>query len=289
MSTTVTYSDALKDIKDFYDESVVNAYIPTLKRPLKFKPLSVNQMKKFIEIQVKAAKDEVGILSSLEMVRELNELLIENCVDKDSSTLLQKLTIIDRDSIIAQLRADNNPVIEVHTDNTNSDKTESVSIDHIPESVKSQKITDNIKNREATFKFKSGKIKLKLKLPTLYHDTHVNTYFKAQVSPYLRKGTDKVQKNIDKILSQTYFIELCKYIERLEVEKGNNTTVLTFDDTSTLTEQLEFLEELPSNLVSEINKFVRTVKDFRDSILYYVDSDGKQHPLVVDANLFTTI
>jgi len=289
MSTAVTYTEALKDIKDFYDESSVTAYVPTLKRTLKFKPLSVNQMKKFIEIQVRAAKDDIGILTSLETVDQLNELLVGNCVDKDASNLLQKLTIIDRDSIMAQLRVDNNPIVEIHTDENDVKKTEQVSIDHIPESIKSQKITEDIKGKDVVLKFKSGKIKLKLKLPTLDHDMNINAYFKSQVSPYIRKGTEKVQKNLDKILSQTYFIELCKYIEKLEVEKGDNVTVLAFDDPQTLTEQLSFLEELPSSLVSEINKFVRNVKDFKDSILYYVDSNGEQQPLVVDVNLFTTI
>ena len=45
-STTVSYADVIKDIDDFYVENCVEAYAPTLDKKLKFKPLSVSQMKR---------------------------------------------------------------------------------------------------------------------------------------------------------------------------------------------------------------------------------------------------
>ena len=72
-------------------------------------------------------------------------------------------------------------------------------------------------------------------------------------------------------------------------KNSKSATVVTFDNAETLTQQLKLLEELPSNVIVKINKFIKELKNYRESILYYVDSDGKQQPLNVDVSLFTTI
>ena len=49
------------------------------------------------------------------------------------------------------------------------------------------------------------------------------------------------------------------------------------------------MEGLPSSLIVEINSFVRNIKDYKDTALFYVDKDGNQKSLTIDINLFTTI
>ena len=167
------------------------------------------------------------------------------------------------------------------------DDIDTVEIGHLI-SNKRKKLPANCKKHEKVFKFKSGHIKLKLRLPTLQLDSLVNSYFKGQVGPYLRQGTKKLQNYIEKILSQTYFVELCKYVELLEIEKDGKSTIITFDNLQTLTDQLIFLEDLPSNIVTEINGYIKKVKEYKDETIYYVDSNGKHKPLTVDVNLFTS-
>ena len=88
-------------------------------------------------------------------------------------------------------------------------------------------------------------------------------------------------------MSQLYFLELSKYIKDLTVAKNNKETVLKFDDES-LTQSLQLLENLPSTIISEVSEFVTTLKEFRDSAIYYTE-DGKDIPLDIDANIFTGI
>ena len=287
MSTPVSYTDVIKDIDDFYIENSVDVYVPTLDKKLKFKPLSVSQMKHFIELQVKAQKEQNEALPSVDLVKDLNECLATNYIGKDSDTILQKLTTLDRDCIVAQLRASNNPSVDVTDPETK--EPVSVSIEHILTGFDDHKLDATNKRHEKVFKFKTGQMKLKLKLPTLQHDAYVNEFFKAQLKPVLKQGKKAVEKHLEKILSQTFFIELSKYIEVLEITKKDNNTVLTFDNTQTLSQQLKLLEELPTSIVVEINGFMKGIKEYKDAVLFYVDTDGNQKPLVVDVNLFTTI
>ena len=288
MNPNVSYQDVLTDIQDFYVENSLSVYVPSADKSMKFKPISVSQMKKFIEIQVRTSKDEVGIIPGLEMVNDLNRLLQENYVGEDPQGLLGRLTILDRDAIVAQLRADNNPIIEIPKQD--EDEPDTGTIEHLLKDFKKAKLPASLKTSESTLKFKSGHIKLKLSIPSLYVDSYINEYFKAQIKPFLNKGSKGIERNLEKILSQTYLVELAKYIDALEIQKNSkSSTVITFDNYQTLTQQLKLLEQLPSNVIVKINKFIKQLKDYRDSILYYVDGDGKQQPLNVDVSLFTSI
>ena len=287
MTTPVSYTEVIKDIDDFYIDNSVNAYVPTLDKNLQFKPLSVSQMKHFIELQVKAQKEQNEALPSVDLVKDLNDCLVSNYIGKDSDSLLQKLTILDRDCIVAQLRASNNPSVDVNE--PDADEATTVSIEHVLTGFKDNKLDACCKRHEKVFKFKTGQMKLKLKIPTLQHDAYVNEFFKKQLKPLLKQGKKAVEKHLEKILSQTFFIELSKYIEILEISKKDTNTVLTFDNTETLSQQLKLLEELPTSIVVEINGFMKGIKEYKDSVLFYVDSNGNQKPLVVDVNLFTTI
>ena len=128
-----------------------------------------------------------------------------------------------------------------------------------------------------------------MRLPTLELDSLVNSYFKKELQPVMKQGKKALKKNLEKILTQTLFIELSKYIEYIEISKSNKNTLITYDNEKTISNNLKVLEELPSNLIVEVNNFIRNIKNYKDSVLYYIDEDGNEKSLVVDINLFTTI
>ena len=107
MSTAAksSYSEVLQDIQDFYVDNAVEVRCPVANLTLKYKPLSIKQLKDFIELQVSAEKDEFGVIPGLRIVDKLNEILVDNCLSS-TDHLLEKLTVLDRDAIIVQLRAD---------------------------------------------------------------------------------------------------------------------------------------------------------------------------------------
>lgn len=286
MSTTASYKDVIKDIQDFYTENSVNAYAPTVDKTLKFKPLSVSQMKKFIELQVKASKEENQGLPTVDAAKELTQCLVDNFLGPDDYELGTNLTILDRDCIIAQLRASNNPMIDIPDKENDSYEA---SIAHVLTNFKDNKLSADCLSREKVFKFKSGKLKLKLRLPSLSLDTYINDFYRKDLEPFLKQGKKSLKNNLEKILSQTIFVELSKYIEYIEITKNTKSTLITFDNDQTLKNNLKILEGLPSSLIVEINSFVRNIKDYKDTALFYVDKDGNQKSLTIDINLFTTI
>jgi len=285
MSTAQLYTDVLKDIEDFYIENSHSVYIPTLNKNLKFKPLSVEQLKKFIELQVSSQKDDVGVLPSLEIVDEINNVIAANCIDHPED-ILNKLTILDRDFIIAQLRANSKDTIDINNDD---DEFDTYSIKHIVSGCEQNKFPSKLKKLDHTFKYQTGKISLSLRIPTVEHDSKTNTYFKSQVAPLLGQSKSKVKKIIERVLSQTYFVELSKYIDTLEIDKNDTQTVIRFDDPDTITQQLKLLEKLPTDIIVAVSDYVKKLKDYKDKSLYYTDSENKSVPLVIDINLFTTI
>lgn len=283
MSSTVekpkaTYVDIAKDIEEFYVDNAISAWCPIASQNYSFKPLSVNQLKQFIEYQLSAVKDEIGVLPQLNMAKSLNLVVQENCIDNTAA--LDELTIIDRDAVIIQLRANIKNTAEIAT---GDDDTITVDLNETVSNLKGKKAAAKLTSKTKTFKSSTGKIVLKLDIPTIGRDQFVNDNFKRKLQPKLKKGKDQIQKDLEKILSELYLLELSKYITVVEV----GSSELKFDDSS-LFQNIQLLEKLPSNIVSEISTFVADIKTFRDSLICYTDS-GKEVPLDIDANIFTGI
>ena len=76
----VNYIDVIKDIEDFYTENSITVSALITSTTLKYKPLSVEQLKDFIELQLSAAKDTYGVLPGLEAVEKLNDEITGNSV-----------------------------------------------------------------------------------------------------------------------------------------------------------------------------------------------------------------
>ena len=289
MSSTISkpkYADLLKDIDSFYTSNALQAICPTTNTTLKVKPLSVEQLKGFIEMQVRTEKDEYGVIPGLAAVQQLNDVIVNNCLSDKKDDLLEKLTIIDRDAVLLQMRETVNSELELVVDEEN---TESVDLGEIVTRLKESKFPAKAKQRNSTVKFGNGSIKIKLSLPSLQTDSLVNNYFKTKVTQKLQKGKKQLKKDIDKILGQVYLAEISKYIVSIVITKGENETYITFSDNGTLDDNLALLEKLPSIVVSEATKFVSDVKKYRDSIFHYTNSDDKQVPLQIDIALFAGI
>ena len=87
-----------------------------------------------------------------------------------------------------------------------------------------------------------------------------------------------------------YFVELCKYIPSITINKGDaESTVLLFDSSSVLDQNMQLLEKLPSNIIGAMSNYIADVKEYRDTFLSYTNSQKDQVSLEVDANIFAGI
>ncbi len=289
MSKTIqstNFKDIVQDIESFYVDNAVSAWCPWAGKALKYKPLSVEQIKRFIELQVKAQNNDNHVVASFDLIDAMNTVVVDNCLDSDSS-LLKNLSVLDRETIVVQLRAYTKPELEVIDD---SNETVVVDLNRVVSDLKGQKLPKSLKGgKDVVFDFGDNSIVLTLELPTLYKDTLINNFFKNRVKSKFKKGNKQIEKDLDKFLGEIYFIELCKYINALTIKKDGEDTVIRFDSTDTLNQSLQLLEKLPSNIIGGISSFVNEIKEFRDGFLTYTDSNNNQTSLDVDANIFTGI
>ena len=282
---SVNYVDVIKDIEDFYSENAVNAFCPVAGTNVKFTPITVQQFRKFIELQVATEKDEFGVVPGLQVVREINDVLISNCPEYGDK-LLDSLTVLDRDAIIVQLRAYTKGEAEVVT---TEEETQTVDLLEIVKKLKSTKFSAKLKTRTKQFKYASGSVNVKMQLPTLRTDQDVNDRFRERVLPKIKKGRKHVEKEAEKILSQVYFLEICKYIDTVTVTKKDSNTVLNFRDVESFDNNFALLERLPTTVISEVSSYMNDIRKYRDSVFSYVNVDDKDVPLDVDIALFAGI
>ena len=288
MSTDVApvdYSDLLKDIQQFYDETTVSVFCPVANIKLKFKPLTVKQLKTFIELQVATEKDGFGVIQDIDTVKYINQLIMDNCVDFEEK-LFYQLTPMDRDAIVLQLRANVKNKAEVAM---GEGETQDIDLNDIVEKLKTVKFSAKDKTREHTTKFSSGTLTVNLRLPSIVVDGVVNEHFRGKIEPKLKKGKKHIEKEVETILSDVYFLEISKYIGDITVDKGKTKSSISFDDQQTIQKSLDFLESLPSSVIAQVSEYVGTIKEYRDSVFSYTDSEGKEVPLNVDISLFTGI
>ena len=292
MSTAQSnYLDVVKNIEDFYTENAVTVYCPGSDVNLKFKPMSVKQLKRFIELQVATEKDEFGVIPGLKVIQYINNVLYENCLEKNAD-VIWSLLVVDRDAAVVQLRADVKSVAEVTIPQQSGEaepETENIDLLLVVENIKSGKMAAKYKTRTKTLKFGTGSIKAKLSVPTIENDDAVNKHFVSKIKPKLQKGKKHVEKDVENILSQIYFLELCKYVDTITVTKDKEESIIDFTDHDKIDENMMLLEKLPTKLVSELSDFIGEVKEYKDSIFYYTNSEDKEIPLNVDAALFTGI
>jgi hypothetical protein len=291
MSTTkqVNYVDVIKDIEQFYVDNniVVNALITTTS--LKYKPLSVEQLKGFIELQISTAKDEFGVLTGLQAVDMLNDIIVNNSLDHKEK-LLTSLSVLDRDAILLQLRAHVKPGVELAITGSEDNETQSVDLTEITSRIKKAKFPKTLKEQSKALKFNGGTFTVKLKLPSLQVDSDINNKFRGLVLPKLSKGAKHVDKHVDKILSQVYFLELYKYIDTVTInKKDEDETVVNFRDLDNFDQNFLLLDKLPTQIIANISEYMTDVRKYKDGIFYYENDDNKQIPLDVDIGLFAGI
>ncbi len=290
MSTAqdVNYIDVIKNIEDFYADSSISVQTITSTGTKKYRPLTVEQLKRFIELQISATKDEFGVLPGLEAVTQLNKIIIDNNIESNDVSVLSEFTVLDRDAILLQLRANTKSELEITGENEGD--TVSVNLDDVVSRLKTAKLPKNLIERTKTIKYKSGTFKVKLNLPNLTIDQQINGTFKKMVMPTLNKGAKHVEKTVDKVLSTVYFLEIYKYISSITIEpKEGEPTVVNFRNMKNFGENYKLLDKLPTQVVTEISGYMTDVREFRETIFYYENDDNKQLPIEIDVALFTGI
>jgi hypothetical protein len=228
-----TTGDFLKKLSSLKNDFKV--YVPSLKKEVVAKPITLKQQKDIITTTVN------GVLGALQFTETLNNVIIDN-VDGD------KFFAFDRVPIILSLRC--------HSlgDKVKAENDEVVSLDVSLEKVKSPikfKLTDTVN---------IDTIKIDLRIPTLVEENQIIKKCILEI--------DKLKsESLSDAMGLIYIFELIKHIDSVTVDEQ---TVI-FNDLKVV-DRVKIVEQLPLELYEKITTFLLEVSEFDKSMLSVEES-----------------
>lgn len=236
MSNPSTLLDKLSNLND---ADTIDIYVPTAKKKMAFRGLTVKQQKEII----KTVAD--GPYSGITLNTAINNIASNNIVDDF------ELSIVDRYAIAVALRE---KLVDNKIELENGETVDL--IEHIKECVK----TIKSKPLKDSYKIAADSITVNIKVPTLKRDNSIN---------------EKIKKSNDNEISDTigslYVGEIVKFIDSI-VLAGEEETVYKFEDIGYSTAE-KIVESIPSSINQEIIAIISTVRDIENLFLKTSEGD----------------
>jgi hypothetical protein len=245
----MSISSILSKLNDLNNSNLISVYVPSAKKEMQFKPLSVKQQKDLI----KSGLD--GALAGITISNIIGEIILDNSVDKYDFLVTDKLPILlalrkqSFDNIFTLKEGDEE--IEFNLD-------------------------DILKN-ELNYSFDT---QVEIKLANSEVVAHVDVIKIQDDIKINQYQLEKLRKNKDEAISETvgsmFIYEIIKFVTKILI--GNDTLDLT---TLSIKDRLTVIESVPVTLNNSILEYIQ---QFRKEEAEYVTIDGKVLP--IDARLF---
>lgn len=235
-------SNILKELQTVENDSVVDVFVPSVNKLVKFKPLSVKQHHEILKCSVD------GVLGSIKLSIVFNKIITDNCLESVD------FTVYDTEWILLKLR-----------------------IANIGESITIKEQIYNLKDltrNKDIFKYKEEisykDIIVQLAVPTIAQDLEIaeasyKDFSKGNI------GDRLVSETISSMLSY----EIIKFIKFITV----NGIVVNFDSITTL-DKRKILENLPLAINNMITNFITRYRNhelvsytFEDGTILSIDGD----------------
>lgn len=247
----MSIGNILTKLKEFNNSNLVSVYVPSAKRELSFKPLSVKQQKDLI----KTGLD--GVLSGITLSNVINNIVAENCTEN------YNFLVFDKIPIILNLRRQSFGNIFTISDD---DKQKTFDLDKILD--RDLKYSTD----ETSWKVEIDGVKLSInvEISNLKDDTKINEF-----------QLDKLKKLKDEQLSETigslFIYEILKFVTKIQVDNEElDLTKLSLKD------RLNVIENIPATFNNNVLEYIQI---FRKEESNYVTIDGEAMP--IDARLFS--
>lgn len=240
----------LSRLNEISQSNLVSVYVPSAKKEMTFKPLSVKQQKDLI----KSGLD--GALGGVTISNVINQIIIDNSTEK------YEFLIIDKIPIILTLRMQSfGPQVKI--------KEEDKEVEYNLQEILSKNL-EFTNTEKTTVSLGDSGVSVELEMITLENDIKINTF-----------QLEKLRKNKQDELSDTvgslFIYEILKFISKLTV----NVDEVDMKNTA-LKDRLTIVENIPAVLNNQILDYIQT---FRKNEMDYITVDGNTLP--IDARLFS--
>jgi hypothetical protein len=249
MSSTI---NILTKLKELNNANLVSVFVPSQKKEMSFRQLSVKQQKDLM----KTGLD--GPLAGLTISNAIANVILENSTDKC------ELLVSDRIPIILALRKYSLGNIAVIKDE--DEKVKEFDLDQILKRELKYSLP-----YEKSVSEKTSSIKVDLKVPTLRDDAKINDY---QLS-ILKKKKDELE--ISETVGSMFVFEVCKFVSKL-ILNGDETDLSAFSAKDKAT----VIENIPASINAQIISYLQL---FREEETEFIKINGEQLP--IDARLFS--
>lgn len=236
MSNNENFQQVLNDLKQKNSERVLNIWIPSLTRGVKFKHLTLNQQKQLIKSSVREN------LLKLDFSRNIYSILQDNIIDTDVK--IDDLNIIDMICIgLAYRSADIGNDYGFYID----DKLFPVDLAKIVEKSR----TIDYKSALKTEQIVSDNYHVTIKVPSINVDRQMNQHLFEKY-----KNIPDDTESIKDMLADVYICEAAKYITEMDiVSDGDNPDSppvhVDFID-FTAAQRLQIVEQIPLTVLNQL-------------------------------------
>ena len=245
----MSISSILSKLNELNNSNLVSIYIPSVKKEMQFKPLSVKQQKDLI----KSGLD--GYLSGITISNVIGEIILDNSIEKYDYLVTDKLPIL----LALRKQAFGNIFILKEDD------------------LETKFDLDDILENELSYSFDT---QVEIKLANSEVIAHVDVVKIKDDIKINQFQLEKLRKNKEEIISETvgsmFIYEIVKFVTKIIIGKDElDLTSLPIKD------RLTVIELVPVTLNNSILEYI---EKFRKEELNYVTIDGKTLP--IDARLF---
>jgi hypothetical protein len=245
----MSISSILSKLNDLNNSNLISVFVPSAKKEMQFKPLSVKQQKDLI----KSGLD--GALAGITISNIIGQIILDNSVDTYDYLVTDKLPIL----LALRKQSFGNIFILKEGD----DETEF-------------NLDDILKNQlnysfdcQVEIKLANSEVVAHVDVIKIQDDIKINQY-----------QLEKLRKNKDEAISETvgsmFIYEIIKFVTKILI--GNDTLDLT---TLPIKDRLTVIESVPVTLNNSILEYIQ---QFRKEEAEYVTIDDKVLP--IDARLF---
>jgi len=245
----MSVSSILSKLNDLNNSNLISVYVPSARKEMSFKPLSVKQQKDLI----KSGLD--GALSGITISNIIGEIILDNTVEKYDFLVTDKLPIL-----IALRKQSFGNTFVLKEDDTETE----FNLDDI--------LTNKLNysfDTQVEVKLANSEVVAYVDVIKIQDDIKINEY-----------QLEKLRKNKDEAISETvgsmFIYEIIKFVTKILI--GADELDLT---TLPIKDRLTVIESVPVTLNNSILEYIQ---QFRKEEAQYVTVDGKALP--IDARLF---
>jgi len=236
-------NELLKTLKTYTELTAIDVYIPSLKREVKFKPLTAGQQKSFYNCLTD------NVVFKTKFIILTYEIIRDNCLED----IVESLTITDRLAILLALRKN-----ILGSSITLGKNLVAASIESCFGFAKTMTLVE-----PRTVKVKDFEISF---MPPLA----VEQYY---IEKELRENASEASAPINKVVQDVIFTESIRIIDEITLVEGDQKAKFNFGDLP-IKDRILLVEALPAEILFEIQKYIKEINDEQAALLRAQLTDG---------------